>query len=813
MKKSHLLILGMACWIFLGLSESVESASGDGELMKELQWSEETQFTKSLLEDSSLAIIQDAQGTLWAVWASKAYTGDEILYKTFDGEWSNGMSVTSIGLDDNSPSVIDAEGTIWVVWTSSRSHDWEIYCKTFNGTWSGTTKLTENPGDDADPTVFQDAEGTIWVAWSSFRESYHHIYYRTFDGEWSEVIQLTDAHGDDYSPLIIQDAEGTIWVFWESAVVDNMEIHYKTFDGSTWSEDTRLNTNRQVEMSYAVFQDAEGTIWVVWDLLHDNYDIYYKTFDGEWSEDIQLTDVPGHDRNPSIMQDAEGAIWVVWDSEREFGNRDIYCKIFDSEWSEDTQLTEYPGKDWIPHIIQDVTGTIWVFWNSERDENQDIYYMTGTFVSWWVAPEILLLFLGGFLFSSFYGWYKKFPVSFNRFSRVITGGKLVPFVRITPNPYIAGNPIRSKEMFFGREDVFEFLNNRLKPGSDVAIVLYGQRRTGKTSILLQVEEGRLGSQFIPVYIDIQAIPVNDEKEFLLEIAKKMMERLERCGPESSSSLRKFLETNWMNGSNLYLSFGEFLDTSLEAIGDRYFIIMFDEYDSLTKKIEEGKISSDDMPKFFRSWMQIRKKFSFIFAGTRELEKIEEYWSLLFDSAIYKKISILRKKDALALMKKPVKGLIHYDSEAQEQVLRLTSCHPYLLQLMLQNIVDRVNEKKDYRVSSVDVSETVSYLMRNPPPHFLYLWKKSSEYQKIVLSVMASFPADATEIPLEEIASTINESSIELEETDLKEILKALEEEDILEMSRSGHTYLFKLELYRLWIAYEHPLSRILEEIE
>ena len=32
---------------------------------------------------------------------------------------------------------------------------------------------------------------------------------------------------------------------------------------------------------------------------------------------------------------------------------------------------------------------------------------------------------------------------------------------IYPNPYIAGNPIRSKEIFFGRKDVFEFIRNKL----------------------------------------------------------------------------------------------------------------------------------------------------------------------------------------------------------------------------------------------------------------------------------------------------------------------------------------------------------------
>ena len=63
------------------------------------------------------------------------------------------------------------------------------------------------------------------------------------------------------------------------------------------------------------------------------------------------------------------------------------------------------------------------------------------------------------------------------------------------------------------------------------------------------------------------------------------------------------------------------------------------------------------------------------------------------------------------MKKPVKSLIQYDSEVREQILKLTSCHPYLLQFMLQNLVDHVNEKRDYRVTVDDVQEVVAYMKK------------------------------------------------------------------------------------------------------
>lgn len=61
------------------------------------------------------------------------------------------------------------------------------------------------------------------------------------------------------------------------------------------------------------------------------------------------------------------------------------------------------------------------------------------------------------------------------------------------DPYIVGNPIKSREMFFGREDDFQFVARKIGEGrSNQIVVLCGERRSGKTSILFQIRGGRLG---------------------------------------------------------------------------------------------------------------------------------------------------------------------------------------------------------------------------------------------------------------------------------------------------------------------------------
>jgi len=71
------------------------------------------------------------------------------------------------------------------------------------------------------------------------------------------------------------------------------------------------------------------------------------------------------------------------------------------------------------------------------------------------------------------------------------------------NPYIAGAPVVEPSMFFGRQDVFEWIEQNLS-GRFVnhILVIHGQRRVGKTSVLKQIPN-HLSPLFINVFFDLQ----------------------------------------------------------------------------------------------------------------------------------------------------------------------------------------------------------------------------------------------------------------------------------------------------------------------
>ncbi|MBU7046339.1 MAG: tetratricopeptide repeat protein, partial [Theionarchaea archaeon] len=402
---------------------------------------------------------------------------------------------------------------------------------------------------------------------------------------------------------------------------------------------------------------------------------------------------------------------------------------------------------------------------------------------------------------------------------------LIKFRKIL-NPYIAGPPIKSEKMFFGREDVFTFIKKKFSAEKkNIAIFLYAERKTGKTSVLYQIENRRLGKEFIPVHIDIQEMAgVKSEKEFLQKVTTKIVESLEKFRVIHHGS-REYSEINALikeydTKQNPYSVFDEVLDRASQVSKKKYLILMFDEYDLLRKKVESEGMSLD-IVQYIRHLIQKRERLAFIFTGSEyRLKTGAKEWDLMLGCAIPKKIDFLTRDDALDLMKIPVGYKIDYKEEAVNKIIRLTGCHPFFLQLFLQNLVYHLNKTKKYGVEVADINQVLKYSLENASPHLSFIWKDSEPGERIVLSALAELiKSEDQYVSVEEVIDELQARKEKLqeireirEERIIKKAFSRLVDKKILE--RKGEAmYNFKADFLRYWVENEHPLFRTLEDIE
>ena len=386
-------------------------------------------------------------------------------------------------------------------------------------------------------------------------------------------------------------------------------------------------------------------------------------------------------------------------------------------------------------------------------------------------------------------------------------GAAVPeFQPIRPNPYIVGNPVRSPEMFFGREEEFQFIQRTLENQQQgCMIVLCGERRTGKTSILYQISNGRLGPDFIPVFVDMQGLVVQKDEEMLQELASRIADSV---GEEQDSS-----ELASLQPVTSYLDFTGFMDVVARQTNGRRLVLLIDEYSLIADKVQAGKLSADVYP-YLNSLLERYPRLSFIFTGSSELEPTSG-WSPLLGKSYYRQITFLGRKDAEELICRPLEGQVFFRAGVVGDILRLTQGHPFYTQLFCQSMVDMANESQNNVADRKMFSEVVQRVLENPPPQLLYQWAAFAHVEKLVLSALATLLKTANGYASSErldrlLRSLPEEHRQQLDITQIRMQLEGMRQHFLLD--RDQTRYRFSMDLLRLWIQVEHNVWSVLKEI-
>jgi hypothetical protein len=384
-----------------------------------------------------------------------------------------------------------------------------------------------------------------------------------------------------------------------------------------------------------------------------------------------------------------------------------------------------------------------------------------------------------------------------------------PFAPIA-NPYIVGNPIRTPEMFFGREDDFQFARQKFtSERAGLVLVFCGERRSGKTSILFQILTGRLGPEFLPVLIDMQYFAaISSDRDFYASVVREIVRATYPDAEQKQRGTRFELPSE-----SAAQSFELVLDEAMAAHPDKTFLFLFDEYEILESKIERGELSPMVIP-YLAGLLERKRRISFIFTGSRTLEeRPTAHWRVMLGKSQYRKISYLTPSDTERLITRPVAGRVSYDSPTIAMIVRLTSGQPFYTQVMCQNLIDHLNEGARTIVVPADVSAIVDAIVDNPLPQMIYFWDSLPPDQKLALSLLAETLGDeqawagADQVVAAAAAQGL---PVALESAALQFSLERLFETELL--AKSGErTFRYRIDLLRHWIRRTHSIWQVVKE--
>jgi tetratricopeptide (TPR) repeat protein len=369
------------------------------------------------------------------------------------------------------------------------------------------------------------------------------------------------------------------------------------------------------------------------------------------------------------------------------------------------------------------------------------------------------------------------------------------------NPYVAGNPVGDSPAFIGRMDVLREVRRILRRPQDNAIVLYGQRRIGKTSILQHLaawlpREG----PYCPAYFDLQdkaAWPLGD---VLWELARTITYVLGQPAPDLGTDPEIGFHKDW-----LPIALNDLPDGSS-------LILLFDEFDVLADpQIEQAGAAF--FPYLRHLLASEPQRLQFVFVIGRNVDDLDNIALSLFKGTSALRVSLLNEKDAAELVRLSQKnGTLTWANDAVERVWELAHGHPFLSQQLCSHVWETAYDKQPGEppiVTPTDVDIAVPGALEASRNTLEWLWGGLGPAERVVASALAEAGPEA--ITQVELDRRLLESGVRILVGELQDAPRVLQEWDLIEPADGG--YRFRVELLRRWIARRKPLARVQEEID
>lgn len=277
------------------------------------------------------------------------------------------------------------------------------------------------------------------------------------------------------------------------------------------------------------------------------------------------------------------------------------------------------------------------------------------------------------------------------------------------NPYVSGEPVATQEMFFGRGDILARIMDTLHENS---IMIHGERRIGKTSLLLNLADHIRTTNdsqvmFVPVYVDLEGT-VDDE------LFSVMMEELIGSLPNRMPAIAslRYNQVGW--AAYDHREFMRDLDTILEMLAQTTrktvrVVLILDEMDVMNtyQPVTQQQLRRIFMRTYAHS-------LGAVVAGvniSKTWERVESPWYNLFNEV---ELGPLSDDAARDLILEPVRGIYQVAPEVVSYIALHSRGKPYLLQQHCMEAVNQMLAAGRNKITLDDARRALTELRRHRP---------------------------------------------------------------------------------------------------
>ena len=281
-----------------------------------------------------------------------------------------------------------------------------------------------------------------------------------------------------------------------------------------------------------------------------------------------------------------------------------------------------------------------------------------------------------------------------------------------PNPfshYSNGHGVDDPDMVFGRDDDIAGIMNRLCSDGKLtrgrSIALYGQKRSGKTTLLYQIRR-RIEEEFAGRTLSVDLGSVGSygweggfNRGMMHQIVRGIQDDLDyddelydaacRCGITFPDNI--LYDENYSDVFNAFMKeFTSFLEEERPGCS---IVIFLDEFTYYYSYIKEGKVDAASLD-FWKAMCEVYKVILVIVGqdSMTQLKQMSPCANALAATELYP-VRYLKPEHSERLIRKPLEKVhagVKIDDEAVERLFRLTYGSAYLLMILCSCMVDYLN---------------------------------------------------------------------------------------------------------------------------
>ncbi|QTA80876.1 Tetratricopeptide repeat-containing protein [Desulfonema limicola] len=398
------------------------------------------------------------------------------------------------------------------------------------------------------------------------------------------------------------------------------------------------------------------------------------------------------------------------------------------------------------------------------------------------------------------------------------------FKEIKPNPYaqwVRGKAVVDKSMFFGRDEFIERAYSAICSNYK-SYVIYGQYRSGKSSILHHLEEKlKTNPQIMVSKVgDVSRLmDDNSPTPLLYQLLLSILRELHKSIRLKERKGFPLFDFDIPNSQEFYGHpapldfFYELLDNFNEKRNnypewkDIRVVVTMDEFTSLYEKIVQGKLSQD----FMKNWKALLAEnfFNVVLVAQDVFPKFRNQYDNAFQTMEHERVTYLDELDAKSLIDQPIKVKIngkiesrYTEKEAIDRICELTACSPYYIQIFCNQLVDYINNEKQPYITKANVNIVKDRLLRGDrrldKTAFTNLINNGDPSldampHRDLIKVLKNIAENTKNDPYC-IRSKINCET----HSELPEILKDLEERDVIE-KHGEKGFRIRVGLFKEWL--------------